>query len=250
MDEGWTRWLLEQYGFEFKSLRNRDVRAGNLTDRFDVIVLADYGGQQIIEGAAPGTIPRRYAGGIGAEGVRELDRFVRGGGTLVCMNGSTAFAIERLGLPVTNVVAGLGRGEFFTSGSVLEVIPDPSHPVMAGMPERANIFFARSPVFTVEEGFEGAALAKYQARGTPLVSGYLLGEEHMNGMAAALDVRHGNGHVVLIGFRPQWRGQPFGTFRVLFNAALFSGNVAEEAPSGGEFWQPPPAGEGNGGTGR
>jgi hypothetical protein len=28
--------------------------------------------------------------------------------------------------------------------------------------------------------------------------------------------------VILIGFRPEWRGQPFGTFRVLFNAALFT----------------------------
>ena len=94
-------------------------------------------------------------------------------------------------------------------------------------------------VFTVEEGFEGASLAKYQPEGTPLVSGYLLGEENMNGYAAALDVRHGDGHVILIGFRSQWRGQSFGTFRVLFNAALFSGNVATEAPAGTSFWTAP-----------
>ena len=239
MDEGWTRWLLEQYGFDFASMRPGDFHAGELRDRFDVIVLADYGSRQIIDGTSEGSVPARYAGGIGRQGVRVLDDFVRAGGTLVCMNGSSAFAIEHLRLPVRNVVAGLGRGEFFTSGTILEVITDAGHPVMSGMPERANIFFARGPVFTVEEGFEGAALAKYQAEGTPLVSGYLLGEEHMNGYAAALDVRHGDGHVVLIGFRPQWRGQPFGTFRVLFNAALFSGNVAAEAPVGTSFWSAP-----------
>jgi len=246
MDEGWTRWLLEQYGFDFTSLRNHDFQAGSLRDRFDVIVLADYSSRQIINGRARGSVPARFAGGIGDEGVRELD-FVRDGGTLVCMNSSSNFAIEHLGLPVRNVVDGVGRGDFFTSGSILEVITDASHPVMSGMPERANVFFARSPVFTVEEGFEGAALAKYQTAGSPLVSGYLLGEEHMQGYAAALDVRHGDGHVILIGFRSQWRGQPFGTFRVLFNAALFSGNVADEAPTDTGFWQAPDAKEEEGG---
>jgi hypothetical protein len=239
MDEGWSRWLLEQYGFDFTSLRPHHFRAEPLRQRFDVIVLADYGSNQIIEGLAVGSVPGRYAGGIGEQGVRALDSFVRDGGTLVCINGSTSFAIEHLRLPVRNVVAGARRDEFFGNGSILEVAVDPSHPVMSGMPARANVFFDRSPVFTVEEGFEGAALAMYQEEGTPLVSGYLLGDDKMNGFAAALDVRKGAGHVILIGFRPQWRGQPFGTFRVLFNAALFAGEVAAEAPTGTDFWKPP-----------
>ncbi|HEX9699694.1 MAG TPA: M14 family zinc carboxypeptidase [Acidobacteriota bacterium] len=239
MDEGWSRWLLEQYGFDFTGLRPHHFRAEPLRQRFDVIVLADYGSNQIIEGLAVGSVPGRYAGGIGEQGVRALDRFVREGGTLVCMNGSTSFAIEHLRLPVRDLVADARRDEFFGNGSILEVAVDPSHPVMSGMPARANVFFDRSPVFTVEEGFEGAALAKYQETGTPLVSGYLLGDDKMNGFAAALDVRKGAGHVILIGFRPQWRGQPFGTFRVLFNAALFAGEVAAEAPASTDFWKPP-----------
>jgi glutamine amidotransferase-like uncharacterized protein len=83
------------------------------------------------------------------------------------------------------------------------------------------VFFDGSPVFSTLEGFKGEVLARYQSEGSPLLSGYLLGEKFLHGQAAALDVRLGNGHVILIGFRPQWRGQPFGTFRVLFNAALF-----------------------------
>jgi hypothetical protein len=250
MDEGWSRWLLEQYGFDFTDLRPHHFRAEPLRQRFDVIVLADYGSNQIIEGLAVGSVPGRYAGGIGEQGVRALDRFVREGGTLVCMNGSTSFAIEHLRLPVRDVAADARRDEFFGNGSILEVAVDPSHPVMSGMPARANVFFDRSPVFTVEEGFEGAALAKYQEKGTPLVSGYLLGDDKMNGFAAALDVRKGAGHVILIGFRPQWRGQPFGTFRVLFNAALFAGEVAAEAPSGTDFWKPPEQREEGAGGGR
>jgi hypothetical protein len=100
----------------------------------------------------------------------------------------------------------------------LEASIDTSHPVMAGMPERAALFADRSPVFETLEGFTGTVLARYADAGSPLLSGYLVGEKHLQGKAAALDVTLGAGHVVLLGFRPQWRGQSFGTFRVLFNA--------------------------------
>ena len=150
-----------------------------------------------------------------------LDEFVRAGGTLVCLNRSTLSAIEQLKLPVKNALSGLGRQEFFAGGSLLRVIADPLHPVMAGMPSEAAVFVQGSPAFEPLEGFRGRVLAKYPDSGSSLLSGYLLGESHLHGKAAALDIEHGAGHVVLIGFRPQWRGQPFGTFRVLFNAALY-----------------------------
>jgi hypothetical protein len=110
---------------------------------------------------------------------------------------------------------------------------------MAGMPDRAKVFVDDSPVFTTTEGFEGAALAKYASSGSPRLSGYLLGEKSLHDNAAALDVKHGRGHVVLIGFRPQWRGQPFGTFRVVLNAALFGRAMAEGAVGTPGFWSAP-----------
>ena len=91
MDEGWTRWLLEAYDFEFASLRNADVLAGGLGDRYDVIIVADMGSGQILNGFARGTVPPRYEGGIGAVGVRALDAFVRDGGTLVTFNNASMF---------------------------------------------------------------------------------------------------------------------------------------------------------------
>jgi hypothetical protein len=108
------------------------------------------------------------------------------------------------------------------------------------MSERSKVFVGRSPVFTTEEGFDGRVLAKYAKEGTPLLSGYFLGEKHVQGYAAAVEVKHGQGRVVLLGLKPQWRGQPFGTFKVLFNAALYSKAVADQAPDNAKFWKAPP----------
>ena len=238
IDAGWTQFLLESYGFEFTNIRPADIKAASLAERFDVIVVADESPRSLSEGFQPGTVPPPFQGGIGEEGVQALDEFVKAGGTLVCLNGSSNFAITQLQLPVRNVAAGLRRQQFFASGSLLQVTTDPAHPVMAGMPERAAVFFDGSPVFAPLADFQGSVLAKYEVQGSPLMSGYLLGDKYLQGQAAAVDVRHGNGHVVLIGFRPQWRGQSFGTFRVLFNAALFHGAHAAAAKGTPGFWAP------------
>jgi hypothetical protein len=239
MDEGWSRWLLEGYRFRFTNVYDADVRAGALRERYDVIVLPAERPSSLRDGFAHGSVPPRYAGGLGDAGVRALDAFVREGGTLVCLNQASDLCIDALHLPVTDVVRGLDRDAFFSSGSILQVRVDTAHPVMSGMPERAAIFFDRGPVFTTGESFEGAVLASYAPEGSPLMSGYVLGEAHLRGRAAAVDVRHGDGHVLLIGFRPQWRGQPWGTFRVLFNSALYHGTLARETTGTEGFWTPP-----------
>ena len=208
MDAGWTRWVLERYGFDFALVTAADIAAGALAG-VDVLLVTD----------EPRGMAARVA--VATSPVQALDAFVRSGGTLVCLNRSSSFAIDQLNLPVKDVVASLARDEFFTGGSLLQVRADVSHPIMAGMPADAPVFVLNSPAFETREGFRGTVLARYADTGSPLLSGYLLGEKYLNGKAAALDVEHGSGHVVLIGFRPQWRGQPFGTFRVLFNAALF-----------------------------
>ncbi|MDA0328089.1 MAG: M14 family metallopeptidase [Gemmatimonadetes bacterium] len=239
MDEGWTRWLFDEYAFAYTNVRDADMHAGDLRERYDVIVLPSERAGSLMEGFARGSVPPQYEGGLGAEGVRNLDAFVRAGGTLVCMSAASDLCIDELHLPVQNVVSGLGRGDFFSAGSILEVKVDTRHPLMAGMPERAKIFFDRSPVFTTSDDFKGSVLAAYATDGSPLLSGYLLGEDHISGQAAALDVAHGQGHVVLLGFRPQWRGQPSGTFRTLFNSLLYHGEVATTATGTPDFWTKP-----------
>ena len=228
MDEGWTRWVLEQYGFPFTLIHPEDFKS-QLADKIDVLILAD-DARVPIAGAPAGGRGGRGGGAVRPElayqltpeDVQRLEQFVRGGGSLVCLSNASTFAIQQLKLPVRNVVAGLRPDEFFLRGSIVEVEVDTQHPVMAGMAAKSAVFVDTSPVFETEPDFTGVVLARYQESGSPLRSGYLIGETYLNGRAAALDVRVGDGHVVLLGFRPQWRGQPFGTFRVLFNAALYA----------------------------
>ena len=232
MDEGWTRWVLEQYGFEFTALHPEDLKSP-LAGRMDVLVLADdaripmeasaAGGRGGRGGGRGGAVRPEYATRLTDPDLASVEQFIRGGGTLVCLNNASGFAIQQFKLPVRNTVAGLRPEEFFLHGSIVEVQTDTSQMPMAGLTDRTAVFADSSPVFEPEESFKGHVLAKYQDSGSPLLSGYLIGEKHLNGKAAALDVQLDNGHVVLLGFRPEWRGQPFGTFKILFNSVLSAG---------------------------
>jgi hypothetical protein len=228
MDEGWTRWVLEQYGFSFVAIHPEDFKSP-LAQKIDVLIMAD-DARVPVAGAPAGrggrggpsvAVRPEFAYQLTAGDLQSFEQFVRGGGTVVCLSNASTFVIQQLKLPVKNVVAGLRPEEFFLRGSIVEVTTDPTHPVMAGMPDKAAVFVDGSPIFETQDGFTGTILTRYQESGSPLRSGYLIGEKYLQGKAAALDVQLDAGHVVLLGFRPEWRGQPFGTFRVLFNAALF-----------------------------
>lgn len=219
IDEGWTRWILETYGFAPVTLRNGDVRAGHLRERFDTILIADSMPRSILNGFLPGTIPGEYAGGIGDDGTEALRDFVRGGGTLILFNNATLFAIEQFHLPVVNVLANLNADQFYCSGSLLKVeLRDPAHPFAAGMPREPIVMFERGPAFDTRPGFRGNVLAAYPRDENPLASGYLLHPDRIQGKAAAVEAFYGDGRIYLLGFRPQWRGQSHGTYKLFFNA--------------------------------
>jgi hypothetical protein len=234
IDEGWTRWILEQYHFPFTVLHNPDVRDGHLRDQYDAIVIAEMATRQIMDGARPGTVPGQYAGGIGDEGAEALRDFVTAGGTLITLGNAASFAIEQFNLPVSNALAGLRQDQFFCSGSLLRIeIPDTRHPVVAGLPATTAVMFERNQAFDTRPAFRGRVLASYGKDRDPLVSGYLLGAEAIQGKAAALDAVYGSGHIVILGFRPQWRGQSHGTYKFLFNALYYNSSMAPEGGGGG-----------------
>jgi len=221
LDEGWIRFVLEAAEFGYASMRNAEVRAGDLRSRYDCLVLPSISARALADGQASGTTAPRYAGGIGREGVAQLQQFARDGGTLVCIDEACNAAIELLGLPVVSLLAGLPHQEFFCRGSSLRIRVDNGHPVGYGMPEWASAYFYEAQAF----GWEGeaaetrvAAVARYAE--TALVeSGRIRsGQERIAGQVAIADAAYGAGHVVLLGFRVQRNGQTHGTFRFLYNA--------------------------------
>jgi hypothetical protein len=228
MDEGWTRWILENFGFGATTLRNGDIQAGHLLDRFDAIILPDSSTTQILNGFAQGSVPGEYVGGIGDAGVEALRTFVRGGGTLITFNNASLMAIESFKLPVTNVLENLKPDDFYCSGSLLRVeLRDATLPGVWGMPRDPIVMFERGPAFEAKSAFHGKILATYPDDRNPLASGYLLHPERIQGKAAAMEVFYGEGRVYLFGFRPQWRGQSLGTYRFIFNSIYDSPSVAK-----------------------
>ena len=219
IDEGWTRWILEQYQFPFTSLYNGDIRAGHLRERYDTIVIPDLGERSILDGRRAGTVPERYAGGIGDEGAQELRDFVTEGGTLVAFNNASLFAIDQFKLAVTNALAGVPAAQFSCSGCLVTVhIEDPKNRLTAGLAADTVVMFEAGPAFDTKPEFKGTVLARYPRERSPLASGYLIGPDRLEGKAAAVDAEVGKGHVILLGFKPQWRGQSHAAYKFFFNA--------------------------------
>jgi hypothetical protein len=224
MDEGWTRWVLEQYEFNLTTLHNAEMRAGKLREKFDAIILPDQNPRAIVEGSTGQTVRPEYRGGIGDEGVAALKEFVAQGGTLVTLGAATGLAIERLGVPVKNLKAGLTRDEHFAPGTILNIEVDTAHPVGYGMDDQTTGFYNNSPFFSLMEGFSSQKLsvvARYPNAGV-VASGWLRGEDLMTGRAAVVVMDANPGRIVLFGLRPQHRAQTHATFPMLFNALYLS----------------------------
>jgi hypothetical protein len=234
MDEGWTRWLFEAFEFPYATVRDADIRAGRLRKTLDVIVLPDATYDDMLSGLGPGTMPADYTGGMTARGIANLYDFVAEGGTLVTLGRASQLPITGFGLPIRDVTAGQDAAEFYVPGTIVNVTVDPSHPIAHGMPGDAAAFFIHSPAFQpvdtrnwfeLWQGREARPpsqvriVARYPARDL-LKSGWLLGESVLRNRAAIVEAQVEKGRVVLIGFRPQHRGQTHGTFRLLFNAVL------------------------------
>jgi hypothetical protein len=253
VDEGWTRWVLEQFDIPYVTLTDSMVRAGGLRDHFDAVLVPDMNLREARDGLSPDSVPARYAGGMGTAGLGELRRFVEGGGTLVLLDRASEIATAAMDVPVARIMvpprrddepeesrgpaadsARRAAGEaLYAPGSILRVLVDGTHPVSLGMPDTAGVYFTNSVTFDVAPGSGARVIARYPERGEDiLLSGYLQGSQRIAGKAAAVEAPLGRGRVVMFGFRPQYRGQSYGTFRMLFNALLLGG-TAPTSPSPG-----------------
>ncbi len=236
-DQGWTLWLLEDYGFAVDTLHNRDVRDGDLS-QYDAIIISDQAVDEIFNGRRPGSVPDEYTGGLGAQGMAALANFARSGGTLIAFDDASDLLIDQLGLPVRNAVAGIPPEDFFIPGSLVRADIDVSHPLAHGMQRQTAASYQRSRAFEIvrqSKAMEGGrvdipsvpeppveVVARY-AEQDVLMSGWAMGEdEYLAGRPAMVTVQYGQGQVVLFAFRPQFRGQPRGTYKLIFNALYSS----------------------------
>jgi hypothetical protein len=243
IDEGWTRWVLETNGNRYPyqeihgdriatiaSVDDSDMRRGNLKSTYDAIIIPDQTASTILKGHETGAMPPELTGGLGSAGVQALREFVAQGGTLVCLNRASTFAIEQFKLPLRDVVADVSEKEFFVPGSILRIELDTSNPIARGMPKESIAWVEDSPVFEVITGTAGVPpamsakreivhiVASYPTNKNPLLSGWLLGEKRIRGKAALVEVTFGKGQIFLFGFRPQYRGQSLATYPLFFNA--------------------------------
>lgn len=259
MDAGWTRWLLDRYAIPFTDLHDADIRAGNLNQKFDAIILPQQSEAAILHGWQPGarggfggggqpvTQRPEYTGGLGMTGVMALEQFARNGGRLVALDSASQLLIQEFGLPVRNVLGGLNTSAFYCPGSLLRIDVDPSLPEARGMQADSVAFFVNSEAFDVWNpkppaapprftgsnelpvdpftqlgDHDGIRILALYAKSHALLSGWLLGEQHIDGKVAAVSLPYGKGRIVLIGFRSQFRGQPENTYPLLFNSLVIS----------------------------
>ncbi|MFO7894467.1 MAG: M14 family zinc carboxypeptidase [Longimicrobiales bacterium] len=228
MDEGWTRWVMDTYEFPVDTLHDAQVRNGDLS-RYHAIILPDQRPSGILHGYDEGSRPDWMTGGIGLEGMLRLKEYVEAGGRLIAFDGATELLIDQLGLPVRNAVAGLPSERFFVPGTLIRMSVDTTRALGYGMPAEAAASFVRSAAFAASG--DGVDVVARYADEDLVLSGWALGENRLADRAALVRVPFGSGDVVLFGFRPQFRAQPRGTFKLLFNALQGAAAGLHQAPA-------------------
>jgi hypothetical protein len=240
MPSGWTRWLLEQYEFPFEVVYPQTLDAGNLKSRFDVLVFPDgavrgVGGRGGRGAAEPDDIPPEYRGWTGRiteeKTIPQIKQFVEVGGTVVTMGSSTAMA-ALLGLPITNALTEKGpngqdralpRDKFYIPGSLMKARIDNTNPLAYGMPENVDVFFDNNPVFRLPADAKARGenqVAWFSGKET-LDSGWALGQQLLDGASAVVEAKIGEGKVFVMGPEVTFRGEPDGTFKLLFNGLFY-----------------------------
>ena len=234
MPSGWTRYILEDFEFNFEVVYPPEIDEGSLNDRFDVIILPDGamgGGRGFRFGGGPGddflaTLPdslRARVGSLSADAsLPALREFIENGGAVIAIGSSTALGPD-LGLPLANFMVGddgrpLGRDDYFTPGSIHDIRVDHASPVTHGLGDRVNVLHSHSPVYRIEEGAANVRRLAWYDSATPLVSGWAWGQQHLEGGTSMIEADLGAGKLFLFGPKITFRSQPHGTFPLLFNS--------------------------------
>jgi hypothetical protein len=230
MDEGWTRLVLDRYGFEYDRIRpgapeldgSSDGR--KLRQNFDVVLIPSIRTGELRDGRDGNGRSRlgdavwseEYRRGIGPGAGDALREFAKAGGRVVAISDATPWVIDAMGLPVR---ADGGRNdEIYAPGTLLRVELNEESRISRGMPSEVSAYYASGYRYVPRAWPEQTVVAARYADRNLLVAGFLDGGESLEGAPAVLQVPVGDGEVVLFGFHPQRRAQTDGTFPLLFNA--------------------------------
>jgi len=233
MDEGWTRWVLETYGVQVKTLSAQDIQKG--VSGIDALILADQPKDVIATGKPRASearmryeeeMPPEYRGGLERAGAESLRKFVDEGGTLIAFGSACEYVIDEFNIPVRNALAGVRADDYTNPGSLVRLKLRRDHPVTAGMPEETAAFTDEAIAFETTApatDMQRWVLATYpEDERDVLLSGWIQGADRLTRKAAAVALTYGKGKLVLFGFRPQHRGQTHATFPLVFNALWWS----------------------------
>jgi len=255
MPSGWTRWLFEQYEFPFEVVFPQTLDAGNLNAKYDVLVFVD-GAIPQRDGTAGGggggfgaqppadSVPSDFRGWLGrttvAKTVPEIKKFAENGGTVITIGSSTALGYH-LGLPIKNALVEIANGterplpreKYYVPGSILEARIDNTNPLAYGMNQHAMVFYDESPAFRLmpEAALKGVKPVAWYENATPLRSGWAWGQQYLDQAVSIIEAPVGKGRVVLFGNEVNWRAQPHGTFKLLFNGIYYGSATTASASS-------------------
>ncbi|WP_220399107.1 M14 metallopeptidase family protein [Granulicella sp. WH15] len=242
---GWTRWLFERFEFPFEMVYPQTLDKGDLKSKYDVIIFTDGAFRRGLAGRGnggqgaklPDDIPAEFQGWTGriteATTFPQIKAFLNDGGSIVTVGSSTVMA-EILGLPISNYLVErapgaperpLAREKFFIPGSLMEANIDNTVPLAYGMPDKVNFFFDSSPIFRLAPNASSkhTYAAAWFSKPQTLTSGWAWGQEYLNGGTAAVAGKLGKGNVIVLGPEVSFRGEPHGTFKLLFNGVMYGG---------------------------
>lgn len=232
MTEGWLRYVFDEYKIPYETVHPKDVAKKDFPAKFDVLIFAGASESEIESGkpakkwekrATPA--PPEFSGGISEKGEKLLKEMVKNGKTLIFMDDSCDYAINKFKMPVTNVME--DNSKVTCPGSYLRVEVKNSE-LTAGMEKTAAIFFRDTPTF---ETF--LPKTANESRFTPLVfgerdlllSGWLEGESELVRKSLLVDYRKAKGRIILIGPDLIHRTHGEGTYKIIFNSLLSAAEV-------------------------
>ncbi len=247
MASGWIRWLLEQFEFPYELVFAPALDQGDLHSRFDVLIFVGGSIPRIqteetgemsfrdFQPPTPENVPAEYKSRIGRitadKTVPKLRQFVEDGGTILAMDTAAALAYH-FKLPLANALVEktregkekpLGPEKFFVPGSLLKAGVDNTHPLAWGMPDTVDVFFDNSPAFALlpEAPLQGVKAVVWFDTGKLLRSGWAWGESYLWRTVQVAEAPIGKGKLFLYGPEVAFRGQPHGTFKLVFNGIYY-----------------------------